>query len=151
MCFFFCHYITFYGFLSHTRLHYVSLPTWYKVTEVRDGLSVAAQCSMSEEWPSEIVCETSGKGEVLERWEKPILAEAHYTEARYFNNFLLQDFHTKSHKSFHFQFQSVLQFCTAAGGLTRKDDAVDKFSGIYSVPALSLHCVSEHQRGSGLG
>lgn len=100
---------------------------------------------------SGIWCETSGKAEVLEGWEKTVLAEAHYTEARYFNTFLLQDCHTKSHKSFHFQFQSVLQFCIAAGGLTRKEDAVDELSGIYSVLALSLHCVSEHQRGSGLG
>lgn len=119
--------------------------------ELRDVLSVTAQCSTSEEQQSEIVCETSGKGEVLETWEKPILAEAHYIEARYFNTFLLQDFHTKSHKFFHFQFQSVLQFCIAAGGLTRKEDVADELSGIYSVLALSLRCVSEHQRGSSLG
>lgn len=119
--------------------------------ELRDVLSVAAQCSTSEEQQSEIVCETSGKGEVLERWEKPILAEARYIEARYFNTFLLQDFHTKSHKSFHFQFQSVLQFRIAAGGLTWKEDVADELSGIYSVLALSLRCVNEHQRGSSLG
>jgi len=79
------------------------------------------------------------------------LAEAHYIEARYFDSFFLQDFHTKCHKSFDFQFQSVLQFCIAAGGLTGKEDAVDELSGIYSVLALPLHCVSEHQRGDGLG
>ena len=63
-------------------------------------LQHSAPCQRHDQ--SEIGCETLGKGEVLERWEKPILAEAHYIEARYFNTFLLQDFHTKSHKSFHF-------------------------------------------------
>lgn len=65
------------------------------------------QHSQRNDW-SEIGCETSGEGEVLERWERPVSAEAHCVEARYFDTFLLQDFHTKSHQSFHFQFQSVL-------------------------------------------
>lgn len=130
----------------------VHCPAWHKVTEVRDVLSVTACLSApcQRNGQSEVGCETSGKGEALERWEKPILTEAYYIEARYCNTFLLQDFHTKSHKSFHFQFQPVLRFCIAAGGLTRKEDAVDELSGIYFA-ALSLHCVSEHQRGSGFG
>ncbi|XP_009580572.1 PREDICTED: fibrinogen-like protein A [Fulmarus glacialis] len=37
---------------------------------------------------------------------------------------------------------SMLKFCIAARGLTRKEDAVDELSGIYSVLALSLHCVN---------
>lgn len=36
----------------HTQAYIMfHCPTRYKVTEVRDVLSVAAQCSMSEEWP----------------------------------------------------------------------------------------------------
>lgn len=106
--------------------------------------------SQRNDW-SEIGCETSGKGEALERWEGPVSAEARCIEGTYFNNFLLQDFHTKSHQSFHFQFQSVLRFCVAAGGPTQTEDAVEEISRIYSVLALPLHCVGEHQRGSGLG
>lgn len=148
MCCFFCHYVTSDGSVSHTKLHSVPL------------LSVARgdrgeRCSKGHSTVLHVRgmtsqkggLETSGRGEVLERLEKPILAEAHCVAARCSRNFLLEDFHTKSHKSFPVQFR----FCIAAGGLTRKEDAADKLGGIYSGFALSLPGVSEHQRGRSLG
>lgn len=146
MCFFLSHYVTLDGFLPHSELHYVSLPSMAQGERCSKWLSIALCVREMNDLP---------EMRHQERRDLPKMGEANFDRGfLYWSSvlsFLLQDFCTRSHKYCHFQLQSVFQLCIAAGGVTQKEDATEELSRIGAALALSVHCVPGLQRGSGPG